>query len=797
MFKAESLLAPLIRFHIHHHIQQLVQGDLTPLLHRLDKRNKPILPSLLKLRSLAADWLNGSEPRNDYRDYTRKQGSVFAAHPARVVSTAPTQLYILRTQVCSLCDTESEVRKKTSVFGKADLEKSDVLLFQKFYIDSFYFPYLLNFSETLRSVSDLGNLWFREFFLEMTKCIQFPIEFSLPWILTEHLISNKVSNSPPLIENVLFVLDIYNDAAHNALYVLNQQYLYDEIEAEVNLVIDQLYFLLSDEIYNYFKNLASSSLLEKSFKNKMEELKGSEHFSIDARRIETLMEQRHVQLLGRSINLSFILAQNINNKIYRDIDLAIKRFESSDGRGVCDLRSLLDVLSDTHSRIAKYLQLDPFVNMLNEINETVSPSTNGGRVGLHMLRSLVNDLFPNFNYNNYTERFVPCPIPIRPATYGKTPKQSSINQAYGSVCCKAHEMCGKLFRGFFGRTHIEAYLSLGPNIAEVTMVIDQCLMNLFEKLGDVGEYMDALKSGIPPCKPPSFQFMAIGGYGYYEGKLKALLAYDDLKPEVFQNFREIGNTIGSNQFIRAYYHHVSVAFLKDLSQLMDISDQFSFMTIAPLLGVTPTLSDREPIGSPEIDPILDNLSASLESKSLLKWVVSQVEEYLFQLNLSETWAVAAVNKSAYSVLEVDNGTGFHRLWAALSFLFCITESTGDQSEAETSLSNEAEFGHGFTLAGVMLIHLLGQRNIFELLDFSSHVLRIHSFDLKKAASDTPAANVDASLLKETTSFITEASFQKQLQTELFALFEAQYTPRSSYSNIQHNKVFHPPPHTGN
>jgi cytoplasmic FMR1 interacting protein len=54
MLKAESLLAPFIRFHIHHHIQQLVQGDLTPLLHRLDKRNKPILPSLLKLRSLAA-----------------------------------------------------------------------------------------------------------------------------------------------------------------------------------------------------------------------------------------------------------------------------------------------------------------------------------------------------------------------------------------------------------------------------------------------------------------------------------------------------------------------------------------------------------------------------------------------------------------------------------------------------------------------------------------------------------------------------------------------------------------------
>jgi cytoplasmic FMR1 interacting protein len=89
----------------------------------------------------------------------------------------------------------------------------------------------------------LGDLWFREFFLEMTHCIQFPIEMSLPWILIEHLVSSncKVINGP-MIENVLHVLDIYNDAAHASLYVKNQQYMYDEIEAEVNLVVDQVFF---------------------------------------------------------------------------------------------------------------------------------------------------------------------------------------------------------------------------------------------------------------------------------------------------------------------------------------------------------------------------------------------------------------------------------------------------------------------------------------------------------------------------------------------------------------------------
>lgn len=52
----------------------------------------------------------------------------------------------------------------------------------------------------------------------------------------------------PLIECVLFLLDVYNDAAHRAIYTLKQQHLYQEIEGEANLVLDQLTFLISDEV---------------------------------------------------------------------------------------------------------------------------------------------------------------------------------------------------------------------------------------------------------------------------------------------------------------------------------------------------------------------------------------------------------------------------------------------------------------------------------------------------------------------------------------------------------------------
>eukprot|EP01038_Epipyxis_sp_PR26KG_P007795 gene7795-10589_t len=830
LIKAESSCSSYIRFHIHHRIQQLVQADLTPLLHRVDKRNNPILPSLLKIRSLAADWINGEEPRRDYKTYTRKSGNLAAKHPPRIVSAAPTQLFVLRAQVHSLYDTRSEVRRKNSIFGKADLERSDIELFAKFHIDSFYFPYILNYSFSLRQVSDLSDLWYREFFLELTHSIQFPIAMSLPWILTEHLILNGVSNAP-MIENVFFVLDIYNDAATKALYEINQQFLYDEIEAEVNLVIDQLYFIISEAIYSHYKNLSASSLLEKTMKNKLEELKGLDYLTVEARRFDSLLAQRSIQILGRSINFSFILGQTINNKIYRDIDYAIKRFESADARGIIELKSLLDIIADVHKRLSELITLDPFDTMLSEVNESFSPISFRGRISLHFLNSLVQDIFCNFSYNMYTERFVSSPIAIRPFEYGKPPKNITASQAYGVACYKAYELIGKLTKGFFGKYHIESFLSLGINNTDLSMIIDQCMKALMEKLKDISDYVYALKDGIPPTKFPQYMFQTYGSYGYFEGKLRALLSYDDLKPEVFQLFREVGNTI---------------SFLKDLSSCMEISDQNAFLIISPLLGLTPAsnlrhsnhesspidsiinhLSDElslsevlqnEAILSHDsiarlpgmIHRISDNILHRLGNKSLFKWCLSQIEEFMYQLNLTVDWAmlsdvsIGTASHSDYFALEVDHPRGFHRLWAALSFLFCVSDDdtgiddTDDPPESsdevqEIMVSNEAEFGHGFTVAGCMFLHLLGQKPIFELLDFSSYILRMHDYEQISPHALPEKISNDSSLVKDTKAFIGFASTQKKLQLQLFALFESQYKPRQSYQKLAVNRMtFHPP-----
>lgn len=46
----------------------------------------------------------------------------------------------------------------------------------------------------------MAQFWYREFYLEMTmgKNIQFPIEMSMPWILTDHILTSK---DPALMES--------------------------------------------------------------------------------------------------------------------------------------------------------------------------------------------------------------------------------------------------------------------------------------------------------------------------------------------------------------------------------------------------------------------------------------------------------------------------------------------------------------------------------------------------------------------------------------------------------------------
>eukprot|EP00479_Gromia_sphaerica_P013788 TRINITY_DN7876_c0_g1_i1.p1 TRINITY_DN7876_c0_g1~~TRINITY_DN7876_c0_g1_i1.p1 ORF type:complete len:82 (+),score=16.72 TRINITY_DN7876_c0_g1_i1:397-642(+) len=73
---------------------------------------------------------------------------------------------------------------------------------------------------------------------------------SLPWILTDFVL-----RTPSLIANIFFPVDIWNDCAERAMGELQQQFLFDEVEAEVNLAFDQLIFQCCKADVYLFKTL--------------------------------------------------------------------------------------------------------------------------------------------------------------------------------------------------------------------------------------------------------------------------------------------------------------------------------------------------------------------------------------------------------------------------------------------------------------------------------------------------------------------------------------------------------------
>lgn len=99
---------------------------------------------------------------------------------------------------------------------------------------------------------------------------------------------------------VLYPLDLYNDSAHYALTVFRKQFLYDEVEAEVNLCFDQFVYKLSEQIFAHYKQLAGSIFLDKRFRLECEVLGFNFQSYPRNNRYETLLKQRHVQLLGKT-----------------------------------------------------------------------------------------------------------------------------------------------------------------------------------------------------------------------------------------------------------------------------------------------------------------------------------------------------------------------------------------------------------------------------------------------------------------------------------------------------------------
>ncbi|XP_022241956.1 cytoplasmic FMR1-interacting protein-like [Limulus polyphemus] len=784
MSRMETVFTDAIRRHIYAELQDFIQLTLREPLRKAIKNKKDLIRSIiLSVRETCADWARGVEPPDDPALKGKKdpENGFDIKVPRRNVGPSSTQLYMVRTMLESLIADKSGGKRTL----RKDIDGPYLVAIDNFHKASFFWSYLLNFSQVLQECCDLSQLWYREFYLEMTmgKRIQFPIEMSLPWILTDHILKTKDAS---MMECVLYPLDLYNDSAHYALTKFRKQFLYDEVEAEVNLCFDQFVYKLSEQISAYYKNLAGSILLDKRFRAECASY-GTTFSYPAANRYETLLKQRHVQLLGRSIDLNRLIAQRINATLQKSLELAISRFEAGDITGIVELEGLIKVNQMTHKLLSKYITLNDFDAMIREANHNVLAPY--GRICLHVFWELNYDFLPNYCYNAATSRFVKVKdIMFTQSVSRDKPPAAQPHYFWGTKALNmAYNTIYNQYNRFVGSPHFRAICKL-LGYQGIAVVMEE-LLKIVKSLiqGTLYQYTKTLTNVMPKiCKLPLYDYGSPGVLGYYQAQLNDIVQYPDVKTEMFQGFREVGNAILFCLLVEQSLSQEEVCDLLHAAPFQNIlprpyckdgeKPETKLKRLEAKYAPLQVVTNIERFGTHKQAALARDGDLLTKERlccglSIFEIILTRIKSYLDD----PIWVGAPPMNG---VMNVDECTEFHRLWSALQFVYCIPVG-------ENEFTVEQLFGEGLHWAGCAIIVLLGQQRRFEALDFCYHILRVQRVDGK----DDMVKGIP---LKKMVDRIRR--FQV-LNSQIFAVLN-KYLKTSDTDNlpVEHVRCFQPPIH---
>ncbi|KAI9208741.1 cytoplasmic fragile-X interacting family-domain-containing protein [Polychytrium aggregatum] len=700
--------------------------------------------------------------------------------------SALAQLHYART-LMGFAFSEKSKGMKGGLLKEKDFKESHVDEMQDFFYKSYYFPHMIDFKGTVESCSDLSDLWYKEFYLEMSKKVQFPISMSLPWILTESILDGL---HPEAIGYLFFAFDVYNDAANRALHRLKCKFIYDEIVAEVNLCFDQLIFHVSEHIYSHFKRFASrlvspvlplepsivvaefdlasriagltivslafsntsslddSMLLPIEFRNKMDawsrhSYQGSKETPLDC--YNNILRQRHFQLF----------AEQMNQQLRKSIDIAIGRYESSTMHMVIELEHLLKVIKETHRLLSQHLTLDSFEDMLMEVDETVSLTKVNGRILTHTVSQIIEDVAPNSVYNMHSRRFMRKEGTMAPS---KPQQKVSHSHMYGSKSIGS--LLGAhfaLYRGYLGDAHFQAIARL-IGIKGVAVLLGEITYHAEQLLStQVSAFVLVFQKGAAQTvKLPMLEYGVVGAYGYFAAHFGPIIQYPDLHSLVLNGFRSFGN-------------------LALLLQCMDDAMQSEKCLGRVLLGL---FSTQTASGAADVlDQLVQDGDAQHSRESLpmsfgdWKKRVDTIAGYegaghLFRKFLEDLRKTLAHTNEDWKISDaqghLNNPKAFYKIWCAIHFAFLLAP------EEESVDSPRDLFGDGVLWAGSIIMQLLDQVELFRALDPSHHVLRVFKHESRtKDQPGQPAKDMKDKLPPSVRQFLRAAQLDQILEDEIF------------------------------
>ncbi|CAO4374658.1 unnamed protein product [Caenorhabditis nigoni] len=692
--KMEPEMSNATRKCVYVELQAFIQHTVNEPLQKAIKNKKDLLASILQsVKDSICDVGYELNRMTDTKSKSKKSGSkVDSANssssdiriPRRTAAPGSTQLYMARTQLESLiseklCGGKKILRKE---LDSKTIEKISVFLRK-----SAHWPALFKFSDSMTEAGELSQLWFREFYLEMTmgQRIQFPIEMSMPWILTDYILS---CDEHSLIESALYQLDLYNDAAQYSLFSFNKQFLYDEVEAEVNLCFDQFVYKLSEMVFTNYKQLASSMLLDKRFKSELSRV-GTIIRTPTASRFESLLQQRHVQLLGRSVDLNRVVSQRINMSLLKALDAAIWKFESEPLSSIIELDMLIEANRLCHSLLKEVLHsLAPFDDIFQEANHAVNSPH--GRITLHVFWELNYDFVPNFVYNGSTHRFVRAKQYFRKTPSREKPPQVGQVYYWGSKSLMAAFMnISNGYNSCIGTQHLKAITRL-LHYQGIAVILDELLKMAHRLLEEkIKRHVRNVFNMMPKVlKLPRADYGSNALLQYYCHHLDAVGKYPELKSEFCQDLRELGNMIVFCQQLEVALGQeethdlfLAAAFIGNVPQPPSRNAQEQMKQLAKLEEKYARIHLSEVIAKNTNDEgqAIIAKEAELMTKERLCCGLNVFENFL--LRIKQILANDEIWTGGYptnGVFWIDECVEWYRVYSALQFFLC--QPTRDDNE---------------------------------------------------------------------------------------------------------------------
>lgn len=727
MQRCDTLIADALWETIHAEVQDFVQNTLATMLRTTFRKKKDLSRILSDMRTLSADWMantgrSESELQSFQHGGEESRGNLF--YPRPVAPTAA-QVHCLQFLIYEVVS-GGNLRKPGGLFGNSgsEIPVNDLKQLETFFYKLSFFLHIIDYTATVATLTDLGFLWFREFYLETSRVIQFPIECSLPWMLVEHVLE---SQNAGLLESVLMPFDIYNDSAQQALVALKQRFLYDEIEAEVDHCFDIFVSKLCETIFTYYKSWAASELLDPSF---LFALDNGEKYSVQPMRFTALLKMTRVKLLGRSIDLRSLIAERMN-KVFRDnLEFLFDRFESQDLCAVVELEKLLDILKHTHELLLKDLSVDSFSLMLNEMQENISLVSFSSRLASQIWSEMQSDFLPNFVLCNTTQRFVRSskvpPVPVQ---------KPSVPHAKPNFYCGtqelnyAHQSFARLHSGFFGIPHMFSTARLLGS-RSLPWLIRVLLDHISNKIA----ILEPMITGLQETLPKSIGLLPFdGGVTGCMRLVKEQLNWGtklELKAEVLRGIKEIGSIL--------YWMGLLDIVLREV-------DTMHFMQTAPWLGLLPgadgqILNCQDGGDSPIVNLFKAATAAVVSNRSCpnrtsFHTISKQAEaaDLLYKANMNTgsvleyalAFTSASLDKycSKWSTapktgfIDITTSKDFYRIYSGLQIGYL-------EEIDQVPSKNHEVLGDSIAWGGCTIIYLLGQQLHFELFDFSHQVLNV-------------------------------------------------------------------------